>query len=66
MKKYKISIEEHVSDSFEVEAENEEAAIKEAIRKYKKGEFVLEPGYVTDRLICIDKGENDTSGWLEF
>lgn len=66
MKKYKISIEEHVSDSFEIEAENEGTAVKEAIRKYKNGEFVLEPGYVTNRLICIDRKENGTSEWFKF
>ncbi len=42
--KYKVLIEETVSETFEVEAESEGEAVKLASDKYEKGEFVLEPG----------------------
>ncbi len=41
--KYKINIQETISEDFEVEASSEEA-IKMAEELYKKGVFVLESG----------------------
>lgn len=67
MKKYKIIIEEHVSEEFTVEAENMEEALNKAENNYYKGEFVLEPGNVVNRLIsgkAID-GKEYTE-WTEF
>lgn len=42
--KYKINIEETVSQDFEIEALSQEEAIKVAEKMYKNGEIVLEPG----------------------
>ena len=44
--KYTITIEETVAKDFEVEAGNAEEAYNLAERKYKVGEFVLDPGDV--------------------
>ena len=44
MKKYEITIEEIISQTFEVYAENDEKAQEIAERKYKDGEFVLSCG----------------------
>ncbi|WP_455042517.1 DpnD/PcfM family protein [Leptotrichia buccalis] len=67
MKKFKIIIEEHVSEEFEVEAENMEEAFNIAEKKYYSGEFVLEPGNVSHKLISgktVD-GKESTE-WIEF
>ena len=61
MKKFCIVIEETISEEFEVEAETKEDAIKNAIEKYKSGEFVLSPGNLESKKISIDNDE-----WIEF
>ena len=48
MKKFRVCIEEIVSDEFEVEATNEKEAIEITRERYKNGEFVLEPGNLED------------------
>ena len=40
--KYKVTIEEHISQEFEVEAEDEKQAEDIAIEKYSNEEFVVE------------------------
>jgi hypothetical protein len=42
-----VTIEEVISQDFEVEAENRDEAIDKTIENYKSGKFVLEPGNVT-------------------
>ena len=67
MKKFKIIIEEHVSEEFEVEAENMEEAFNIAEKKYYSGEFVLEPGNVSYKLMSgeiVDRKESIE--WIEF
>ena len=67
MKKFKIIIEEHVSEEFEVEAENMEEAFVIAEKKYYSGEFVLEPGNVSYKLMSgetVDRKESIE--WIEF
>lgn len=58
-------IEETVSDKFEVEAETETEAIDVAIRKYKVGDFVLEPGELQGKRVAIVKSDTDYD-WIEF
>lgn len=53
MKTFKILIEEILSDSFEVIAENKTDALKIAKEKYYNGEFVLEPGNLINTEILI-------------
>lgn len=64
MKKFIIAIEETVSQTFDVLAENVDEALMIAQSKYRKCEFVLEPG----ELICkqiASVGDNPTE-WTEF
>lgn len=66
MKKFKITIEEHVSETFEVEANDIGEAMEIAEEKYYDGEFVLEPGEVSARLMMADDGNGDCTEWTEF
>lgn len=66
MKKFKITIEEHVSETFEVEANDIGEAMAIAEEKYYDGEFVLEPGEVSARLMMADDGNGDCTEWTEF
>ena len=62
---YRIAIEETVIDEFLVKANDEEEAIKIAIRKYDAGEFVLEPGtLITKQMAVVDC--NSPTEWFEF
>lgn len=65
--KYKVTIEEHVSQTFEVEATDIDEAMKIAQAKYNNGEFVLEPGELTAKLIMAeDEYGADCTEWTEF
>lgn len=62
MKEYKVVIKEIVLETFEVEANSKEEAIKIGISEYYNGNFVLEPGEVVDRQISLF----DDKEWTEF
>lgn len=64
--KYIITIEEMISEDFEVEAESAEEAMNIAEEKYKKCEFVLEPGNLTFKQMAVISPENETTEWTEF
>jgi hypothetical protein len=66
MKTFKITIEEHISETFEIEANDIDEAMEKAKEKYNDGEFVLEPGNVTAKLMMADDGEGDCTEWSEF
>lgn len=66
MKTYTITIEETVSDSFEVVAEDEGKALEIAKDKYKSGEFVLEPGNLQSKRIAVSNLNKEISEWIEF
>lgn len=67
MQKFKITIEEHISDTFEVEANDIGEAMEIAQEKYRKGEFVLEPGKVTAKLMTAeDEDGEECTEWKEF
>lgn len=66
MKTFKITIEEHISETFEVEANDIEEAMEIAEEKYNDGELVLEPGNVTAKLMMVDDGEGECTEWTEF
>lgn len=59
---FKVTIEESVSDTFDVKASSIEEARKIAIDKYNNNEIVLEPGNLTSKRIsvCDSKYENQT------
>ena len=55
-KKYKIIIEEVISEQFFIEAASKDEAIKTTIQKYKSGEYVLSPGNLEQTKIAIVEG----------
>ena len=64
---YKVTIEEHVSQTFEVEATDIEEAIKIAEERYNNGEFVLEPGNLTAKLMMAESEDgSECTEWEEF
>ena len=66
-KLFQVIIEETVSESFDVYADNIDKAIQIAQDKYKNGEFVLSPGNITDRKIfAVDKDINLKKEWIDF
>ncbi len=64
--RYTICIQETVSDLFEVEASSQEEALEIAEEKYDKGEFVLEPGNLDDKQMCIFAPLQQVTDWREF
>jgi len=66
MQKYKITIEEMVSETFEVFADDDEQAIEIAIEKYNNEEFVLEPGNLTAKQMFVEPEGSMPIDWFEF
>ncbi len=66
MKKYTIAVEETLVKEFKVYASNAEEAMKIAEKKYRNGEFILDPGEVQFKQMCISKPENEVTEWSEF
>ena len=67
MKKFIVTIEEKVSEEFEVLAEDNEEAEKIAAEKYRNGEFVLEPGNLVAKQMEIHNVTDDKwTDWIEF
>ena len=67
MPKFKVTIEEHVSETFEVEANDIEEAMNIAEDKYNNGEFVLEPGNLTYKNMMAESDDGkDVTEWVEF
>lgn len=67
MQKFKITIEEHISEAFEVEANDIGEAMEIAQEKYRNGEFVLESGKVTAKLMTAeDEDGTECTEWKEF
>ena len=66
MRKIKVTIEEHISQTFEIEADTIEQAMQIAENKYISGEYVLENSCVTAKLMSADDGNGDCTEWVEF
>ncbi len=67
IKKNKVYIEEHVVECVEIEANSIFEARDIAERKYKKGEIVLEPGNVNNKLIALETiDKTEVLDWIEF
>ncbi len=67
MKTYYVTIEEHISQTFEVEAEDIGEAMELAEERYHDGEYVLGgDSTVTARLMSADDGNGDCTEWTEF
>lgn len=66
-KKFIITIEEMVTEDFEVFAETEEEAVEIATEKYNSGEFVLEPGNLVSKQMEVHNVTDDEyTDWFEF
>ena len=66
-KKFIVTIEETISQDFEVIAENEEDAIDIAIEKYNNGEFCLSPGTLVAKQMAVENvTDNLFTDWFEF
>lgn len=63
--KITVTIEEHISQAFEVEANTLEEAMQIAEDKYRSGEFVLDNANVTARLMMAENNYEATE-WEEF
>lgn len=63
--KITVTIEEHISQAFEVEADTLEEAMQIAEDKYRSGEFVLDDVNVTARLMMAENNY-ETTEWEEF
>lgn len=66
MKTFTITIEETVSQEFNVEAESAEEAMEIAEEKYNNGEFVLEPGELVCKQMAITSPNDEATEWTEF
>lgn len=65
--KYKITIEETISQEFEIKANSIEEAKEKAIKDYESGKIVLEFGTVLEKQInVINESNNGTTGWEDF
>lgn len=64
---FTVTIEETVSEDFDVVSDNVENALKIAIKKYKQGDLTLVPGNLTDKQIMVYDEQNDVyTDWVNF
>ena len=67
MKKFVISIEEHICKDFNIEADSIDDAMEIVKEKYKKGEITLDPGEVQAKLMMAHEPETgEFTEWEEF
>lgn len=69
--KVKVTIEETVSETFEIDVPDNEDGLGDAveigIEKYKNEELILEPGEVHFRQIMAETMDGSSStNWIEF
>lgn len=66
MRKYRVVIEETISETFEVEATSEEEAVSEAIQEYNAGNFVVGSDNVEYRQISVLDENGEFTDWISF
>ena len=66
MRKYRVVIEETVSEEFEIEANSEEEAVSKAIQEYKSGNFVVGSDNVERRQISVVDKDGELTNWITF
>lgn len=65
--KYKVTIEETISDDFEVEANSLSEAKQKAISDYKDGKIVLESGELQQsKIMVVSNDYNEKMDWEEI
>ncbi len=65
--KFIVTIEEMVSQDFEVEADDVGEALALAEEHYRNGKFVLEPGNLVAKQMCVcDKNGGNCTEWVLF
>lgn len=65
-KEYQVTIEEMISETFNVVAKSAEEAYKIAITKYENGEFVLSQGNLILKQMHVSDNSQDYIDWKEF
>ena len=65
MARFRVAIEEIIVQEFEIEAADENEALKMAGEGYKSGEIVLESPEVQHRQLAVLQDESSTM-WIEF
>lgn len=66
MQKFKITIEEIVSQEFEIEAGSLEEAMELAEEQYNDGKLVLEPGNLVSKQMMGEDEDGYCTEWCEF
>lgn len=67
MEKIKVTIEETVSKTFEIEIPNEEICISEYVRDlYKHEKIVLEPGEIQNVQYTIEYENGEQTNWINM
>ena len=65
--KYKVTIEELISEDFHIEANSLEEALKIAEQVYHVGKLVIENGHVTEKqMLGEDLQTGETTDWRSF
>ena len=66
MKKYVVAIEETVVQTFEVEANSQEEALRKVETGYKNGNYVLESAEVQAKKMSVLNSDKEFDKWIEF
>lgn len=61
-----VTIEETISETFQIDANNPKEALELVIKKYKNSEFIVENGCVISKKIAIIDNNSDNTDWIEF
>ena len=64
--KYIVTIEETCAKDFLIEATSKEEALDIAERKYKTGEYTLDPGECQFKQMAITGPNDEQTDWREF
>lgn len=66
MRKYRVVIEETVSEEFKIEATSEDDAVSKAIQEYKAGNLVVGSDNVECRQISVVGKDGELTDWITF
>ena len=66
MKTFNITIEEHVSETFEIEANSLEEAMRIAEKSYYNEEFIIGPNVTARLMQGATENYEEVTEWVEF